>query len=64
LYLAILIATASLWRLQGRLEVDEMEFRGSLGGVARLTVDYVIEFFRLRDLSSVIRFCSYKCLLN
>jgi len=43
LYLAILIVTVLLWRLQGRIEVDEMEFGGSLGGVARLTISYVME---------------------
>jgi len=31
-----------LWRLQGRVEVDETEFGGSLGGVARLTISYVM----------------------
>ncbi|KYG41675.1 hypothetical protein M433DRAFT_75384, partial [Acidomyces richmondensis BFW] len=42
LYLAILIATVSLWRLQGRLEVDKTEIHDQLRGVISFPIVYVI----------------------
>ncbi|KYG44245.1 hypothetical protein M433DRAFT_155822 [Acidomyces richmondensis BFW] len=42
LYLAILIATVLLWRLQGRLEVDKTETHDQHHGVISFPIDYVI----------------------
>jgi len=47
--------TVLLWRLQGRVEVDEMEFGGSLGGVARLTISYVIASHSLCRTEPIIQ---------